>query len=106
MAQYDVYVNPNLRSRESIPYIVDVQSALLDKLRTRLTIPLARVATGIADAAPRRLSPRLVVSGESLSLQAHLTAPLEARLLRKPVATLAAQAHDIVGALDSVLSGV
>ena len=41
MAQYDVYVNPSKSAAEGIPYVVVMQSNLLDALATRLTMPLA-----------------------------------------------------------------
>ncbi len=41
MAQYDVYTNPSGSAAEGIPYVVVVQSDLLDALATRLTMPLA-----------------------------------------------------------------
>ena len=56
MPQYDVYLNPNPRSRESVPYVVDVQSGLLSVLRTRLAMPLSRIGVD-ASGLPRRLAP-------------------------------------------------
>jgi toxin CcdB len=47
MAQYDVFPNPSRTASEGIPYVVVIQSDLLDGLATRLTIPLAEPdATG------------------------------------------------------------
>lgn len=54
MAQYDVYANPDLRSREQVPYLVDVQSAMLSELRTRFVVPLSATAAALPHA-PRRL---------------------------------------------------
>lgn len=105
MPQYDVYVNPNPRSRESVPFVVDVQSALLGALRTRLTMPLSRVGIH-ASGMPRRLAPQFVVAGERLALHPHAAAGIDARLLRDPVASLADCAGEIRDALDAVLSGV
>ena len=105
MPQYDVYVNPNPRSRDSVPYIVDVQSALLDVLRTRLTMPLSRIGVD-ADGMPRRLAPQFMVEGERLALHAHAAAGIDARLLRSAVASLAEYSSEIRDALDAVVSGV
>jgi toxin CcdB len=105
MAQYDVYVNPNPVSREAVPYIVDVQSRLLDQVHTRLTMPL-RPATAATAGLPRRLVPRLRVAEQMYVLYAHQAAVVEARLLKQPVASLAAQSAEILGALDAVVSGV
>ncbi|MBV8036367.1 CcdB family protein, partial [Roseateles sp.] len=40
MTQYDVYPNPSNSAASGIPYVVVVQSDLLDALATRLAIPL------------------------------------------------------------------
>jgi toxin CcdB len=105
MPQYDVYLNPNPRSRESVPYVVDIQSALLDVLRTRLTMPLSRIGIDAA-GMPRRLAPQFVVKGERLALHPQAAAGIDARLLRDPVASLASYSGEIRDALDAVVSGV
>ena len=105
MAQYDVYVNPNPASREAVPYVVDVQSRLLDQTNTRLTMPLRPLSPASA-GLPRRLVPRLTVAAQTYVLYAHQAAVVESRLLKKPVASLAAHSADILGALDAVVSGV
>lgn len=105
MAQYDVYPNPSLRSRDWVPYVIDVQSDLLSALRTRLVMPLSRVGVDVAQA-PRRLAPIFVIDGERLALQPQTAAGLEARLLKQPVASLLAHAGEIRDALDAVVSGV
>ncbi len=106
MAQYDVYVNPSLRSRESVPFIVDVQSALLSALRLRLTMPLSRVGIDAPGGMPRRLVPQFVIEGQRLALLPHAAAGMDARLLRDAVGSLADHAGEIRDALDAVLSGV
>jgi toxin CcdB len=105
VAQYEVYANPNPRSREKVPYVVDVQSDLLSALRTRLVMPLTRVAVDLP-YPPRRLAPQFTVGGERLALAPQATAGLDARLLKQPVASLAAHAGEIRDALDAVISGV
>jgi toxin CcdB len=105
MAQYDVYPNPSARSRDVVPYVVDVQSDLLSALRTRLVMPLTRVAVDLP-YPPRRLAPLFSIEGERLALQPQTAAGLDARLLRKPVASLTAHAGEIRDALDAVISGV
>lgn len=104
MAQYDVFTNPSRSANEGIPYVVVVQSDLLDALATRLTLPLA--VLDVATKVPVALCPVIMVKGQRLHALAHYAAPLPARLLRRPVANVAAQASALVSALDAVLSGV
>ena len=41
MAQFSAYANSNPATRESYPYLLDIQSNLLRDLRTTIVIPLS-----------------------------------------------------------------
>jgi toxin CcdB len=105
VAQWDVYPNPSARSREVLPYVVVMQSDLLDTLPTRLVAPLSRSAVS-SRSLPSRLAPVVEVGGETLVLKAHEAGVVLARDLRQPVASLRAQSHRLVDALDAVIGGV
>jgi toxin CcdB len=40
MAQFDVYENLNERTKNSIPFLLDIQNDVLKNLFTRVVIPL------------------------------------------------------------------
>ena len=104
MPQYDVYPNPSRSADHGFPYVVVIQSDLLDALPTRLAVPLA-----LPEASPGRvpaaLCPLVTVNGQRLHALAHYAAPLPARLLRQPVTNVATQSSTLVAAIDAVLSG-
>ena len=104
MSQYDVYPNPSASAKQGIPYVVVIQSDLLDALSTRLSIPLATLS--FAGKVPKALCPFVTVKAVRLHALAHFAAPLPAKLLRNPVANLAPNASALVAAVDAVLSGV
>lgn len=105
MAQWDVYPNPSARLREDIPYLVDLQSDLLSGLGSRLVAPLAR--TRLAPAGlPRALCPGFTIDGTPVVLLPQECGPIDARLLKRRLATLHSQSHEIVAALDAVIGGV
>lgn len=104
MAQYDVYINPSHSAADGIPYVVVIQSDVLDALATRLTLPLAVLDPGAK--VPTALCPVIAVKGRRLHALAHYAAPLPAKLLKRPVANVAAQASSLVSAMDAVLSGL
>jgi toxin CcdB len=104
MAQYDVYANPSSSAATGIPYVVVIQSDLLDALATRLTIPLA--VSDVTTKVPTALCPVITVNGKRLHALAHFAAPLPAKILRRPVDNVAAQANALVSAIDAVLSGI
>jgi toxin CcdB len=105
MAQWDVYRNPSARSRDEVPYVVDVQSDLLDMVPTRMVVPLTVPQRSMA-ALPPRLVPQFDVGGQKLQLVPQEAAALPGRLLGQPVHSLRRQAHRIIDALDTVVSGV
>lgn len=104
MAQYDVFINPSSSTAGGIPFVVVIQSDLLDALSTRLTMPLT--ALEFAGKVPTALCPVITVNGQRLHALAHYAAPLPARVLRRPVDNVAAQASALVAAMDAVLSGI
>ena len=105
VAQFDVYRNPSASARHGMPYVVTVQSDLLDGLQTRLTIPLGTDKT-LSGSAPRNLCPAFEFDGETLYALPHFSVAFRTRDLGRPVGSLASQASDIVAALDAVISGV
>ena len=104
MAQFDVYPNPSSSAQHGMPYVVVVQSDLLEALATRLVIPLA--SHDFSDKTPEKLCPVITVKGQTLRALAHYAAPLPTRSLHKALANVSAQAGALIAAMDVVLSGV
>ena len=105
MAQFDVYINPQVGSRHIVPYLVDIQSSLIDQLTTRLVVPLSRMGSG-AEKLPRRLTPLFEIDGEAVAFLPHQAAPVQVRLLKNPIMSLHLRANEMTSALDAVVSGV
>jgi toxin CcdB len=105
MAQWDVYPNPSARLRDDMPYLVELQSDLLDRLPTRLVAPLVRSRLA-PDGMPRSLCPAFNIDGAAVVLIPHEAGPIEARLLKRRVVSLRSRAHEIVAALDAAVGGV
>jgi toxin CcdB len=103
--QYDVFENPSPRMRDVYPYVVDVQSDLLSSLATRMVVPLAFTKLHVKDL-PRGLCPVITVGDKSLMLVPFEAAPLDKRLLKGDVVSLRDQSHNIISAMDAVLSGI
>ena len=103
--QFDVFDNPSPRMREVYPDVVEVQSELPSRLATRMVVPLA-VTTLAAHERPRRLCPVITVNGKSLMLVPFEAAPLDKRLLKVQITSIRDRSHEIIAAMDAVLSGV
>lgn len=100
MARYDVFANPYAPERSHTPYVLDVQNDHLGPLGTRVVIPL-RKPQGFGTPA-RGLNPTLEVEGKPLLLDTASLAPVDATLLRRPVARLDRSRDEVLDALDTL----
>jgi len=105
MAQFDVYRNPAAVGARDIPYLLDVQSDLLDGLATRVFIPLAH-PDAVAGKPTDILNPVLTVEGKTCILLTQELAGIPVKPFRRPIANLAAERAAILRALDFVVSGI
>ncbi|GHU35819.1 plasmid maintenance protein CcdB [Betaproteobacteria bacterium] len=105
MARYDVFPNPGASERVT-PYLLDVQSDLLDALDSRMVIPLRRARDFPAFAKrPERLLPAMKIGNEVFMLETPKMAAVPARVLKAPFASLAAERERITAALDFLFQG-
>lgn len=104
MAQFDVYLNTNTASREIIPYLLDVQSDLLDTLNTRVIVPLV-LAEEMGRAA-KQLCPQFKIKGVAVVMSTAELAGLPTRLLGEKVSSLKTKRDEIIAALDLLITGV
>lgn len=64
MARFDVYANPGEHARTT-PYLLDVQSDLLDGLESRVVVPLRDLAHFADVKLPELLMPVFEIQGAS-----------------------------------------
>jgi toxin CcdB len=104
MAQFDVYPNPDKGSQVRIPYVVTLQSDLLDTLEYYVVAPLR--AKQDATVIPLlRLNPRVTVEGETFFARMQDLATVPRAMLKRPIANLASQRDELLAALDFLFTG-
>lgn len=105
MAQFTVYANPNRSTRGTYPYLLDIQSDLLDDLRTTVVIPLSPLHLA-GKAAISRLCPVLDIDGEPYVALTQQLAAVDRNILGKTVCEVGRYRSDIIAALDFIISGI
>ncbi len=105
MAQFDVYRNANPATRARIPYLLDVQSDLLDILATRVVVPLCKPEV-LKGKLAERLNPVLEVEGRRMAMLTPELAGVSRKALGEPIANLAQERASIIAALDLVITGI
>lgn len=104
MAQFDVYRNPDVATRRRFPLLLDVQSELLDALATRVVVPLAAANDNTIPIAG--LMPMFEIDGRPVVMRTTEIAGVPRKAIGERVGTLAERRHEIVAALDVLISGV
>lgn len=104
MARFEVFHNSGPHADE-VPYLLDVQSDLLEGLDTRVVIPLRRRDCFPANRIPQRLTPVFEIEGVPCFLETPKMAAVPLRLLKQPLQSLAAEHAAINGALDFLFHG-
>ena len=104
MAQFDVYLNPNVATRKSIPYLLDVQADLLDTLATRVVVPL--ILAEEMGLAAKHLNPQFKIKGVAVVMSTAELAGVPSRSLGDKVTTLKSKHDEIIAALDILFTGI
>ena len=105
MAQFDVHRNANSATRARIPYLLNVQSDLLESLATRVVVPLCKPAV-LKGRLADRLNPLLEVEGRQVAMLTPELAGVPARTLGAPVGNLSGNRGAIIAALDLLITGI
>jgi toxin CcdB len=104
MARFDVYANPGAHA-QTTPFLLDVQSDLLSGLESRMVIPLRSLEHFAKVKLPTRLTPVFTIGEADYLLETPKMAAVPLRVLKTPVASLAASQADITSALDFLFQG-
>jgi len=103
MAQFDVYTNPNSETKQAIPFLLDVQTDLLNNLTTRVVVPLFSVSA--MGKAAQNLNPRFSIKRTTVIMSTAELAGVMANSLGEKVCSLKAHQNEIIAALDFLITG-
>jgi len=104
MAQFAVYRNKNPRTKAAFPFLVDVQSDLLEPLNTRVVIPMTKTPA-LAKKPVSHLTPEVSFNGDRYMLLTPQLAGVGRAELGSHAGTLADERQTILAAVDFLLTG-
>jgi len=105
MKQFILYKNENKNSKKAYPYFIDVQNDLLDNLNSRVVIPLS-VQEKLNNLNAKKLCPTIEIDGSVFVLLTHQITSIPCSSLKTEVMSLEHYRHDILGAIDLLLTGI
>jgi toxin CcdB len=102
VAQFDVYSNPRA-SRARIPYLLDIQSDLVD-LATRVVVPLVKLS--VFGPVITRLNPIMTINTDEFVLSTGDLASVPKSDLRAPIVNMGNERDQIMAAIDLLITGI
>lgn len=104
MSQFSVHRNLNPDSAASVPFLLVVQSDLIESLSTCVVVPLYPVSA-MKEMAIRTLTPILEIDGEEYVAMTPQLAGIPRKLLGEEVARLPASRPEVMASLDLLITG-
>lgn len=104
MARFDFHENPNRRSRQRVVYLLDVQADLLSDLATRIVVPL--IPATQFGAPLQRLNPVFRIGKRNYVMATAEMAAISRKDIGVRVESLRTHSHDILNAIDFLISGI
>jgi toxin CcdB len=104
MSQFDVYRNPDRTTAARIPYVVVLQSNLLEGIEHHVVAPL-RIKQDDSVIPVLRLNPLVTIDDCEFHVRVQDIATVPRRMLKSPIANLSPQREEILAALDFLFTG-
>ena len=104
MAQYSICTNTNSSTKSNYPYILDVQSPLLDSLETRLVIPLS-LKSRFNEKSMKNLTPILSIKGIEYLVLTPQMAAIQKKYLGTFVEECTKYRNEIISSIDFLITG-
>jgi len=105
MSQFGVHRNPNPDTQAATPYLLDVQSDLIEDLGTRVVVPLCS-ASAMQGKLIKTLMPVIEIEGMQYAMLTPQLAGISKKQMGAKVSDLSHQRDEIIAALDLLITGI
>ena len=103
--RFDVFRNPSVNTSRHVPFLLVVQSELLEQLPTRVVVPLAR-ASSIKGPSATLLNPEFQIDSMNVVMLTQQIASVPLQVLKRFALNLESERSSILRALDFLFSGI
>ena len=104
MAQYSIYQNRNENTKKIYPYLIDVQTALLDSLETKLVIPLS-LKKNFENKLIKNLNPIMIINGKEYILLTQQLAAIPNQFIGEVITNISVNKQEILASIDFLITG-
>ena len=100
MAQFDVYRNGDAKSKDRIPYLLDIQNDLFSELSTRVVLPLVSKSDLL-----HKLNIEITVRNQKLVISTQEMSAVSVNMLEDKAFSLEDEAQEIMESVNFLLMG-
>jgi toxin CcdB len=100
VAQFDVYENMNMNTKDEVPYLLDIQNDILKELATRVVVPLA-----LNKKSVNIINPQFKIENQNVVMLTTQLAGIPLYSLGIKICSLNKYRSDIIGAIDFMVTG-
>ena len=100
MAQFDVYKNHSSKTKQEIPYFIDVQHDVVNDLNTRLVIPIYSNIKAL-----KKLNISCEIKEEKLTILTNKMTSVPSDILDEKVTNLSQHRDEIIASIDFLITG-
>jgi len=100
MAQFDVYKNINIKTKDEIPFLLDIQHNILEESSTRVMIPL-----GFQTQINNTINPSFLINETKVTLMTTFMATMTVEQLGQKVCSLKDNRDEIISSIDFLITG-
>ncbi|MCP5322331.1 MAG: CcdB family protein [Pseudomonadales bacterium] len=105
MTQFSVHKNANPDTKSTVPYLLNVQSDLIEDLATRVVAPLYSVAA-MKGKILETLTPVFEIEGKQYVMVTPQLAGVPKKMLGAKAIDLSSKRDEIIAALDLLITGI
>ena len=104
MSQYCIHKNVNDNSKKIYPYLLDVQSPLLDTLETRLVIPIAKKSS-FYKSILKNINPIIEINNIEYVVVTQQMAAIHSKSIGSIIESVLIDRNEILSAIDFIITG-
>jgi|SRR5512138_1271992 toxin CcdB len=104
MAQYAIHKNRNINTKKLYPYLIVVQSPLLDVLETRMVIPVTE-KENFDGKSMTNLNPLIEIEGRECIIQTQQMASIHHNNLGTQIGDASSKRNEILASIDFLITG-
>lgn len=104
MAQFDFYINTNRKTKKYSPFLVDIQSSVLEDISTTIVVPLGKLPD-LQSMSMSIVTPEIDINAEQYLFLFPQIASVPKSILKKQIGNISEYRGEMIAAMELSFTG-